>query len=318
MTSTMSILGLYNYDDTIFDDMSYPTGFSTADKTVFVDNLLMDLAELEVIYTSPDFMKMAIQRWSARELPTWNRIYTAANLEYNPIENYDRQETESEVTDGTRQHSGTDTTTNSGTDTVTNSGTDTTTNSGTDTEAHTGTDTVTNSGKDTTQDSGSDSSSGTGSKGTTRTGADTTTNKITAYDSDTLLTHDTSELAFASGVSETTTDSTTVTHGKKSELTHGHVEATQHGESIATTHGHVEATQHGHVEATQHGMQQATLHGEKIEDDISRSRMSRIHGNIGVTTSQQMLQQELDISPKLNIMNYMIESFKKRFCIMVW
>ena len=318
MNAEVSVLGLYNYDTSLFNNMSYPTGFTSQDKTDFVDNLLMELAELEVIYTDPAFFKMAVERWSAKELPTWNRIYTAAQLDYNPIENYDRQETESEVTDGTRQHSGTDTTTNSGTDTVTNSGTDTTTNSGTDTEAHTGTDTVTNSGKDTTQDSGSDSSSGNGSKGTTRTGADTTTNKIAGYDSNTLVTHDTSELAFASGVSETTTDSTTVTHGKKSELTHGHVEATQHGESIATTHGHVEAMQHGHVEATQHGLQSATLHGEKIEDDITRSRMSRIHGNIGVTTSQQMLQQEIDIAHKLNIMNYMIESFKNRFCVLVW
>ena len=318
MTSTLSLLGLYNYDTSLFENMNYPEGFEAQDKTDFVDNLLMELAELEVIYSSPDFMKMAIGKWSSKELPTWERIYRVANIEYNPLENYDRQETESEVTDGTRQHSGTDTTTNSGTDTVTNSGTDTTTNSGTDTEAHTGTDTVTNSGKDTTQDSGTDSSSGTGAKGTTRTGADTTTNKIATYDSATLQTHDTSELAFASGVSESTTDSTTVTHGKKSELTHGHVEATQHGESIATTHGHVESMQHGHVEATQHGLQSAILHGEKIDDDITRSRMSRIHGNIGVTTSQAMALAELDVSPKLNVMNYMIDSFKNRFCILVY
>lgn len=318
MNAEVSVLGLYNYDTSLFENMNYPASFAAQDKTDFVDNLLMELAELEVIYTSPDFMKMAIGKWSAKELPTWERIYRVANIEYNPLENYDRQESESELTDGTRQHSGTDTTTNSGTDTVTNSGTDTTTNSGTDTEAHTGTDTVTNSGKDSTQDSGSDSSSGNGSKGTTRTGADTTTNNIAGYDSGTLVTHDTSELAFASGVSETTTDSTTVTHGKKTELTHGHVEATQHGESIATTHGHVEAMQHGHVESTLHGMQQATLHGEKIEDDISRSKMSRIHGNIGVTTSQAMAQAEVDVAPKLNVMNYMIESFKNRFCILVW
>ncbi len=286
MNAELSILGMYNYDTSIFSNMAYPTGFTTQDKTDFVDNLLMELAELEVIYPDPVFFKMAVEKWSKKEVVTWDRIYSASLLDYNPIENYDRQESESEVTDGTRQHSGTDTVTNSGTDTTTNSGTDT----------------VTNSGKDTTQDSGSDSSSGTGSKGTTRTGADTTTNKIAGYDSNTLVTHDTSELAFASGVSETTTDSTTVTHGKKSEL----------------THGHVEATQHGHVEALQHGLQSATLHGEKIEDDISRSKMSRIHGNIGVTTSQQMLQQEIDIAPKLNIMNYMIESFKNRFCILVY
>lgn len=334
MTANMSVLGLYNYDDTIFANMSYPSDFTADDKNTFVDNLILDLAELEIIYPNPSFMKFAIQHWSAKEVPTWERIYAASLLEYNPIENYDRNETETETLDGERKHSGTDTTTNSGTDTttnsgtdtVTNSGTDTTTNSGTDTTAHTGTDTVTNSGKDTNQDSGSDSSSGNGSKGTTRTGTDTTTNQIAAYDSNTLATHDTSAIGYASGVSETTTDSTTVTFGKKSELTHGHVEATQHGESVALTHGHTEATQHGlqtstlhgHVEATQHGLSTATLHGEKIEDDTTRTRTSRIHGNIGVTTSQQMLTQEIEVAPKLNVINIMIESFKNRFCILVY
>lgn len=334
MTAEMSILGLYNYDDTIFDNMSYPEQFTETDETEFVNNLLLELAELEIIYPNPAFMKFAIEHWSAKELPTWERIYSASLLEYNPIENYDRNETETETVEGERQHSGTDTTTNSGTDTTTNSGTDTTTNSGTDTvtnsgtdtTAHSGTDTVTNSGKDTTQDSGSDSSSGTGSKTSTNSGTDTTTNQIAAYDSNTLATHDTSALAHGHQISDSTTDSTTVTHGKKSELTHGHVEATQHGESIGTTYGHVEATQHGHTEATQHGLQTATqhglqtatLHGEKIEDDTTRTKTSRIHGNIGVTTSQQMLQQELDIAPKLNIMNIMINSFKNRFCILVY
>ena len=270
MNAELSVLGLYNYDASIFDNMSYPDGFTTQDKTDFVDNLLMELAELEVIYTDPAFFKMAVAKWSKKEATTWNRIYTAAQLEYNPIENYDRQESETEVTDGSRQHSGTDTVTNSGTDTVTNSG------------------------KDTTQDSGSDSSSGTGSRTTNNTGTDTTTNQIAAYDSNTLVTHDTSALLHGHSISDSTTDSTTVTHGKKSELTHGH------------------------VEATQHGLQSATLHGEKIEDDISRNKISRIHGNIGVTTSQQMLTQEIEVAPKLNIMNYMIDSFKNRFCVLVW
>ena len=254
MSANMSVLGLYNYDASIFDDMSYPDGFTTQDKTDFVDNLLMEVAELEVLYTDPAFFKMAVAKWSKKELPTWYRIFTAAQLEYNPIENYDRQESETEVTDGSRQHSGTDT--------------------------------ITNSGKDTTQDSGTDSSTGSGSRTTNNTGTDTTTNNIAAYDTNTLVTHDTSALLHGHSISDTTSDSTSVTHGKKSELTHGHVEATQHG--------------------------------EKIDDDITRNKMSRIHGNIGVTTSQQMLTQEIEVAPKLNIMNYMIESFKNRFCVLVW
>ena len=88
--STMSVLGLYNYDNTLFNNMAYPTGFTTDDKTTFLNNLLMEVAELEVIYTDPSFMKFAIENWSKKELYTWNRIYAAANAEYDPIENYNR------------------------------------------------------------------------------------------------------------------------------------------------------------------------------------------------------------------------------------
>ena len=302
MRSDMSVLGLYNYDNTLFANMSYPTGFQNDDKTTFVNNLLMELAELEVLYPNPSFMKFAIANWSKKELPTWNRMYAASLLEYNPIENYDRKESSTDTTEATRQHSGTDTATNTGTDTTTNTGTDTTTNTGTDTTTNTGTDTTTNSGKDTTQMSGTDTSTASGTHSSTNSGTDTTTNKIAAFNSSTLVDHDTSALAHGHAVSESTSDNVSVTHGQKEELTHGHVEALQHG--------HTQALQHGHIQAMQHG--------EKIEDETETSRESRIHGNIGVTTSQQMLEQEIEVAPKLNIINLMIESFKNRFCIMVW
>lgn len=298
MRADLSLMGLYDYDTTLFDNMSYPTGFLSADKQNFITNLLFETAELEVLYPSPSFLKMAINAWSKKELPTWNRIYAAAQAEYNPIENYDRQESVTDVTDGTRQHSGTDTQTNSGTDTQTNSGTDTETNSGSDLE--------TNSGKDTTQNSGSDSSTGTGS--VTNSGTDVTTNQIAAFNSSTLVDHDKSSLAH--GHATSTSDSTSVTHGLKQELTHGH--------AIATQFGHVIATQHGHSVAMQHGHSIANQHGEKIDDDVTVTHTGRIHGNIGVTTSQQMLEQEIEVAPKLNITNYMIESFKQRFCLLVY
>jgi hypothetical protein len=39
-------------------------------------------------------MKQAIATWSNEELFKWNKIQKLAELEYNPIENYDRMETE--------------------------------------------------------------------------------------------------------------------------------------------------------------------------------------------------------------------------------
>lgn len=43
----------------------------------------------------------------------------------------------------------------------------------------------------------------------------------------------------------------------------------------------------------------------------------RVHGNIGVTTSQQMIEAERKIS-EFNIIDYITESFKRRFCVMVY
>ena len=53
-------------------------------------------------------------------------------------------------------------------------------------------------------------------------------------------------------------------------------------------------------------------------NDQTRSRGSRIHGNIGVTTTQQMMEQELNILPKVHVDDYIINSFKERFCILVY
>ena len=41
-------------------------------------------------------------------------------------------------------------------------------------------------------------------------------------------------------------------------------------------------------------------------------------GNIGVTMTQQLLNAELEVRPKLNIYNYIIESFKSRFCLRIY
>ena len=41
-------------------------------------------------------------------------------------------------------------------------------------------------------------------------------------------------------------------------------------------------------------------------------------GNIGVTTYQQMMKEEMEMRPKLNIYTYIIEEFKHQFCVLVY
>jgi len=90
MSDTLiSIFTLYNWDNTIFDNMTIPPEL---DKDILVDNLIIELAEFGVLYTDPDFMKLIIEMWSKKELKIWQDEYNTTILEYNPIENYNRTE----------------------------------------------------------------------------------------------------------------------------------------------------------------------------------------------------------------------------------
>ena len=89
MRATISIQGLYYHDNDIFDNFHIPEG---VELDTVVSNLLVELADLEVIYPSSITMKRAIADWSKTRVASWSRILSALNAEYNPIENYDRHE----------------------------------------------------------------------------------------------------------------------------------------------------------------------------------------------------------------------------------
>lgn len=110
----LSILGLYNYDSTIFDGLHLPIGgdvvgtkklkvgvdtYIDEEITVppvnfdyLVNTILLELGELEFIYPNPDFAKNALELWSITRLNAWERLNKTAFLQYNMIENYDRYE----------------------------------------------------------------------------------------------------------------------------------------------------------------------------------------------------------------------------------
>ena len=220
--ASLSVLGLYNWDNSLFDGLAVPDGFDTSAKDLLVSNLVLECAELEVIYSDWGFLKQAIAIWSEKELPTWDRLYKAMLIEYNPIENYNRVEKTNTQNRGAFTHSGTDSVVGSGND--------------------------------------SDVTSG----------GDSVTNSVTSFDSNTLLTHDKAQES----------KNTTITHNK--------------GSTEKTTYGHT------------------------VTDNTGSLVQSEISGNIGVTTSQQMLSSELELAPKLNVMNTIIRSFKERFCILVY
>lgn len=89
MPATLSLLGLYNYDPTVLDSLLLP---ASVDRSVFINNLLINCAELEILYPQPETLKFAVGAWSAERLPIWERLAKTTQYEYDPISNYDRKE----------------------------------------------------------------------------------------------------------------------------------------------------------------------------------------------------------------------------------
>lgn len=79
MHGTVSFLGLYNYDNTIFDDLQVPAG---VDKTLVQNTLMMATADLEVLQPDPVIMRQVLGWFSQRRLDAWTRVYTALSSKY--------------------------------------------------------------------------------------------------------------------------------------------------------------------------------------------------------------------------------------------
>ena len=79
MHGTVSFLGLYNYDRTIFDDLTVPAGI---DKTIVQNTLMMETADLEVMQPDPVIMRQVLGWFSQRRLDAWTRVYTALSSKY--------------------------------------------------------------------------------------------------------------------------------------------------------------------------------------------------------------------------------------------
>lgn len=204
--SWLSILGMYNYDNTIFDNLALPEGIN---KENVVDSILMNCAELELLYQSIDIMKIAIKNWSENNQYTWFKLYKTTTLDYNPIWNVDGVETETEVIGRTLDRD------------TTNSGTVNGTASATDTRSV---------------------------KGFNETGwAEAEKNERQGTDSQNLT-------------------------GNESE---------------------------------------------DVAENTQRTFTKERHGNIGVTTTQKMIEEERKVA-EFNIVDYITQSFKERFCLLVY
>lgn len=249
MHANLSLMGMYEYDNTILDFFHYPDKWETVDKDVFVNKLLLDTAELEVLYPDANIFKTAIKYWSAAEVQNWNKLYDTTVLKYNPIWNKDGTVTEIE------KH-------------VKN-----------------------NNYTDVTDGTIADHSSTIGNQNTETSGNENTNTTNNTNEKDYVFGFN-SESAAQSG--QTVTDDTGRTNTDRSE----NIKTNNSANTDATTTNNTNFK-----------------HDEK--ENIDREYTRTEQGNIGVTTTQQMINEEREVD-KFNLMDYIIDRFKQRFCLLVY
>lgn len=93
VSASLSLYGIFQYDDTILDGLNVPTGM---DLDTVKNMLLIETAGMSILYPDAPFLKKAIALWSAERSDVWQKLYNTTVLEYDPIENYDRREESSE------------------------------------------------------------------------------------------------------------------------------------------------------------------------------------------------------------------------------
>lgn len=213
-----------------------------------------------------------LDKWMDRHFIEFKDVVAAMYSEYNPIDNYAMTETTQETSSGNVHDDGTDILTRTGT--VATQGS----TNGTTTDETSRTDTMTDTRATTTDMT----------QTTTGNNQTNTTHSVAAYDSQTLTTSDSS--TDNQTVNNTVTNAGTVTNsgGTSSTITNG---------------GNITSQMTSNDTVTNDLTDQRISDNKRTHSDNRKIEHSR-SGNIGVTTSQQMIESEIRLKMFNNILDY--------------
>lgn len=352
MTGGFTVRALYEWDTKKFTDSFIApvdkSGNLFMDKDIYIQNILLELGDLPLCYPNFDYMYISMSAWSKSSAYEWTKFVELLKTEYQPLENYNRNEDITNTTeynstisknyidsgrietsrDLTNAKSGNDISSTEYNTNLKDTGTVKSNTDMTKTSEQNGNITRNNTEKlnvgntqTTTQ--------------TVTPNSLTSTTNVSAFNDNVLRPR---ESVVQSGSQKTDTTVVTVyddTSGngnvRDEKETYNNLKtATKDSGSITDTHD----MSHTHT-----GYEKNTFtHGETLKDsgDITETRDlnnsgSDIHtgtdkvtiknntsGNIGVMSSQQMWIQEYELLPRMNIVDYVTESFKQKFCLMIY
>lgn len=317
----LTLIGMYNYDPTLFDNLSLPAGY---DKEVFIETLMLEHGEKCVLYTDLEFMKYTIGVLSRKWRHELERIYDALTAEYNPIYNYDRYE---EGSDGRGKNWGEKTNadynhnrTLGTTDTRTPGLTETTTRGTTD---------------ETKQTKAGYTEQKT--DGYTEQKTNGFTDQVTAGYSETDTQHkaETEELVAAFNSSTYEPSKKTITDNGKVSTSTGKIENSVG--KINTNQGKIE-TDAGTVETAHKGIDTVTTTGsdstshtgtdntniigtladKRGNETENATHKAHLYGNIGVTTSAQMVREVVRDRLEVNLYGTAAQIFANEMLIQIY
>ena len=295
-------------------------------KQTLLATIVMTGGRFEPLYSDPEYYRFMSAQWWNKWQRSFQRWFDALDIEYNPLENYDRMENwHEDTTDGessSTEYGSTTTLDHDGAHVV--GGTDKTVVDDDNETQESGTT------KTVTDQDGTDTESGTTrvqtdddsklrAPGASGSNSSTTTNSISAYDSSSYQPKDQSVTnTNRSEDTERDIDQST-THGLKHTTTNDVDETITHGKKVVGKDDST-TTKTWSESGTDNADDQTDIEGTSATDrsyDRDFDHEGRVHGNIGVTTSQQMLQSELDLQ-LWNVYQHMADIFCKELLITVY
>lgn len=294
----------YNHLPSPFSGASVPAPLNL---DTCISAIMVRCGLLTPLYGEPDVFRDLTSHWFATKQWTFEHLINIIESEYSPIENVSEIRNErtkyghnNVITGGYKDtEAGKDSTENSGKDVTTFTGKDSTSSSGTDTVASSGTDTV--------------ASSGTDERDVTHSGTDSTTNTISAMNASTYQPDNQTETGYGHTIDDD------ITYGKTDETTYGKTDETTYGKTDETTYGKTETLTNGKKTDVTYGHNVERVYNSQKDQEggVDELLVSR-HGNIGVTTNQQLINEELELLRHFDIYGYIAELFEKDNMIMIY
>lgn len=293
-SATMTVLGMYNVIPDLFDDLTFPEGIN---KETAVDEILLRSGEFEVLYSNPAFLKTAIAHWGKKHYRTFEEWVRALAINFDPLYNYDRFEeyTDAKISNGSVQSSGkTSATANNLENDLTNAS-----------------DSRSSSGNEMSQDAESSNGTSTGQSfsatSSDNSGSDAKQRDVSAYDSST---YEPREKETGSNSSSGSGDG---------------IAMNENSENSSGSHNSIKGSSQN--ESGEHSETSGRMGHSDNSEDMSQSQSSNnteqtkhtahLYGNIGVTTSTQMLEDFLRVE-RFTIYEEIADIFVNEFCIMVY